>query len=115
MTGITPRICNSRTDAWSYKIDEIDPSVLSELPPEVQAEVRASIRPQKRANIVKKGSSIAHYFSPTPNSWSHSPIQRLFIFQKGSFYIIINRRQEISHCKYLAILYYELDWAVYGD
>ncbi|KAL1537541.1 DNA-directed DNA polymerase [Salvia divinorum] len=66
--GITPRICNSRTDSWSYKSDEIDPSVLNELPPEVQAEVRAWMQPQKRANIVKKGSSIAHYFSRTPNS-----------------------------------------------
>ncbi|XP_057812020.1 DNA polymerase eta isoform X2 [Salvia miltiorrhiza] len=68
MTGITPGMCNSRTDAWSYKSDEIDPSVLNELPPEVQAEVRAWMQPQKRANIVKKGSSIDHYFSPTTNS-----------------------------------------------
>lgn len=66
--GIAPRTCNSRTDAWSYKSDEIDPSVLNELPLEIQAEVRAWMQPQKRANVVKKGSSIAHYFSPTPNS-----------------------------------------------
>lgn len=68
MTGITRRICNSRNDAWSYKSDEIDPSVLNELPPEVQAEVRAWMQPHKRANIVKKGSSIDHYFSPITNS-----------------------------------------------
>lgn len=68
MAEITSRICNSRTDAWSYKSDEIDPSVLNELPPEIQAEVRAWTQPQKQTNIVKKkGSSIAHYFSPSAN------------------------------------------------
>lgn len=66
MAGNTSRICNSRTDAWSYKSDEIDPSVLNELPPEIQAEVRAWTQPQKQINIVKK-KGIAHYFSPSPN------------------------------------------------
>lgn len=68
MIGISPRISNSRTDAWSYKSDEIDPSVLNELPLEIQAEVRASIHPQKQTSTVRKGSSIVHYFSPTANS-----------------------------------------------
>ncbi|KAG8385081.1 hypothetical protein BUALT_Bualt03G0004400 [Buddleja alternifolia] len=57
-----------RTNGWSYKSDEIDPTVLSELPPEIQAEVRASLQPQKRVNTVKRGSSIVHYFTPTSNS-----------------------------------------------
>ncbi|KAM7500403.1 hypothetical protein LguiA_024817 [Lonicera macranthoides] len=56
-----------RMDPWSYKIDEIDPSVLNELPLEIQEEVRAWIRPHKRANVVKRGSSIAHYFLPNKN------------------------------------------------
>ncbi|GER41025.1 DNA polymerase eta [Striga asiatica] len=56
------------SDAWSYKSDEIDPAVLNELPPEIQAEVCASLQTQKRAKTTKKGSSIVHYFSPTPNS-----------------------------------------------
>ncbi|EYU43640.1 hypothetical protein MIMGU_mgv1a002155mg [Erythranthe guttata] len=74
MSGTTLSTCNLgqddlRSDTWrSYKSDEIDPSVLKELPPEIQAEVRASFQPQKRANIVKRGSSIDHYFSPTANS-----------------------------------------------
>ncbi|XP_011096848.1 DNA polymerase eta isoform X1 [Sesamum indicum] len=51
-----------RNDAWSYKRDEIDPTVLNELPPEIQAEVRGWLHPQKRAKTVKKGSSIVHYF-----------------------------------------------------
>lgn len=73
MPGNTMNTCSLREDpnsddAWSYKRDEIDPSVLNELPLEIQAEVRAWIQPQKRANIVKRGSSIIHYFSPTANS-----------------------------------------------
>lgn len=72
MTGATLSTCNlgqdSRNDAWSYKSDEIDPAVLNELPPEIQAEVRAWVQPLKRANIVKRGSRIVHYFSPTANS-----------------------------------------------
>ncbi|KAK3034848.1 hypothetical protein RJ639_032303 [Escallonia herrerae] len=52
------------TDAWSYKIDEIDPSVVNELPPEIQKEVQAWLRPHKRANTLKRGSSIVHYFLP---------------------------------------------------
>ena len=51
-------------EAWSYKIDEIDPSVIDELPPEIQQEFRAWLRPHKRPNVIKRGSSITHYFSP---------------------------------------------------
>lgn len=62
-----------RSDAWSYKSDEIDPTVLNELPTEIQAEVRAWFQPQKRANTVKRGSSIVHYFSPAADSDSLDP------------------------------------------
>nr|XP_027087246.1 LOW QUALITY PROTEIN: DNA polymerase eta [Coffea arabica] len=51
--------------SWSYKIDEIDHATLNELPLEIQEEVNVWLRPQKRANILKKGSSIPHYFLPT--------------------------------------------------
>ncbi|CAL5373944.1 unnamed protein product [Camellia sinensis] len=58
-----------RRDAWDYKIDEIDPTVVNELPPEIQKELQVWLRPQKRvANIGKRGSSIAHYFLPTKNA-----------------------------------------------
>ncbi|XP_061358813.1 DNA polymerase eta [Gastrolobium bilobum] len=50
--------------AWSYNIDEIDPSIIDELPPEIQDEFRAWLRPYKRTNVVKRGSSITHYFLP---------------------------------------------------
>ncbi|PON48007.1 hypothetical protein TorRG33x02_321700 [Trema orientale] len=54
-----------RREAWSYKIDEIDPSVVDELPPEIQEEVRSWLQPHKRSNLAKRGSGIAHYFMPT--------------------------------------------------
>ncbi|XP_028091510.1 DNA polymerase eta-like isoform X1 [Camellia sinensis] len=58
-----------RRDAWDYKIDEIDPTVVNELPPEIQEELQVWLQPQKRvANIGKRGSSIAHYFLPTKNT-----------------------------------------------
>ncbi|KAH7838232.1 hypothetical protein Vadar_023796 [Vaccinium darrowii] len=46
-----------RRDAWDYKIDEIDPTVFNELPPQIQQELRAWLRPQKRANIPKRDTS----------------------------------------------------------
>ena len=53
-----------RRNDWTYKIDDIDHAVLNELPAKIQEEVNAWIRPQKRANILKKGCSISHYFLP---------------------------------------------------
>ncbi|XP_010538637.1 PREDICTED: DNA polymerase eta isoform X2 [Tarenaya hassleriana] len=56
---------------WSYKMDEIDESVIDELPPEIQREIRTWLRPSKRAvtvtgnkSNVGSTSSIASYFSP---------------------------------------------------
>ncbi|KAK6254241.1 hypothetical protein QUC31_015961 [Theobroma cacao] len=58
-----------RREAWSYNIDEIDPSVIDELPTEIQDEIQAWLQPRKRPNnIVKRGSTISHYFSPTKKS-----------------------------------------------
>ena len=53
--------------SWNYRMEEIDPSVVDELPPEIQQEVRAWLRPLKRPNVVKRGS-ITHYFSSN-KSW----------------------------------------------
>jgi DNA polymerase eta len=52
------------SQAWSYNIDEIDPSIIDELPPEIQDEFRTWLRPRKRPNVVKRGSSITQYFRP---------------------------------------------------
>ncbi|XP_020232436.1 DNA polymerase eta [Cajanus cajan] len=57
-------IPQGRRQAWSYNIDEIDPSIIDELPPEIQQEFRTWLRPHKRSNVVKRGSSITHYFLP---------------------------------------------------
>lgn len=59
-----------RREAWSYNVDEIDPSVIDELPPEIQDEVRGWLRPHKRPNndTGKRGSSISHYFLPARNA-----------------------------------------------
>ncbi|KAJ0082530.1 hypothetical protein Patl1_12157 [Pistacia atlantica] len=55
------------SEAWNYRIEEIDPTVIDELPPQIQDEIRAWLRPHKRPNIVKRGSSIADYFIPSKN------------------------------------------------
>ncbi|KAK7399836.1 hypothetical protein VNO78_11029 [Psophocarpus tetragonolobus] len=49
---------------WSYNVDEIDPSIINELPPEIQQEFQTWLRPHKRPNVGKRGSSITHYFLP---------------------------------------------------
>ncbi|XP_042512206.1 DNA polymerase eta isoform X2 [Macadamia integrifolia] len=54
-----------RREMWTYRVDEIDPSVIDELPPEIQEEVRGWLRPLKRANPVKRGSSITNYYLPS--------------------------------------------------
>lgn len=59
--------------AWNYKIDEIDHSVVDELPSEIQDEIRVWLQARqqpsmvKRPGIIKRGS-IAHYFSPARNT-----------------------------------------------
>ncbi|KAJ6808855.1 DNA polymerase eta isoform X1 [Iris pallida] len=56
------------SDSWVLDIGDIDPSVLDELPLEIQKEVRGWIRPSKRPNTAKRGSSIVHYFSSARSS-----------------------------------------------
>ncbi|MED6137262.1 hypothetical protein PIB30_063459 [Stylosanthes scabra] len=60
-----PNMAHGR-QAWDYNIDEIDHSVIGELPPEIQQEFQAWLRPHKRPNVPKskRGSSITHYFLP---------------------------------------------------
>ncbi|ERN14955.1 DNA polymerase eta isoform X1 [Amborella trichopoda] len=54
----------SSSGGWVYKYDEIDSSVLKELPLEIQEEVRRNLQPQKRAKKAGTGSGIARYFTP---------------------------------------------------
>ncbi|XVF46076.1 hypothetical protein PTKIN_Ptkin02bG0259000 [Pterospermum kingtungense] len=60
-----------RMEAWGlgYNVDEIDPSVIAELPQEMQDEIEAWLQHRKRPDKrVKRGSTISHYFSPTKKS-----------------------------------------------
>lgn len=52
------------SERWALNVEDIDPSVIDELPPEIQREVRGWLRPSKHPNVTKRKSSIAHYFSP---------------------------------------------------
>lgn len=53
------------SEAWRFNVEDVDPSIINELPPEVQQEVRKWIQSFKRATPAKRaGSTIAHYFSP---------------------------------------------------
>uniref|UniRef100_A0A2P2IPL1 DNA polymerase eta n=1 Tax=Rhizophora mucronata TaxID=61149 RepID=A0A2P2IPL1_RHIMU len=58
----------TQREVWSYKVDEIDLSVIDELPPEFQDEIRTWLRPHKPPNTVRRGPTIAHYFSPVRNT-----------------------------------------------
>ncbi|XP_022146569.1 DNA polymerase eta [Momordica charantia] len=51
-------------ERWNYKVDEIDVSVVEELPPEIQKEIWCWLRPHKRSNSMNRGSTIARYFLP---------------------------------------------------
>ncbi|XP_065853636.1 DNA polymerase eta isoform X2 [Euphorbia lathyris] len=52
-------------ETWNYKIDDIDPSVVDELPKEIQDEIRAWLPQNKRCNVGKRGCTISHYFPPS--------------------------------------------------
>ncbi|KAK9152240.1 hypothetical protein Syun_010549 [Stephania yunnanensis] len=53
-----------RPERWRLNPEEIDTSVIDELPPEIQHEIRGWLQPLKRAKTATRGSSIADYFSP---------------------------------------------------
>ncbi|KAK9156179.1 hypothetical protein Sjap_003659 [Stephania japonica] len=53
-----------RRKRWSLNPEEIDTSVIDELPPEIQREIRVWLQPIKRAKAAQRGPSIADYFSP---------------------------------------------------
>lgn len=55
-------------ERWNYKVDEIDISVIEELPSEIQKEIWSWLRPHKRSNTANRGSTIARYFLPSKSS-----------------------------------------------
>lgn len=66
---IDGRISNQQMNgSWNLNAEDIDPSVINELPPEIQQEVRGWFRSSKRPKTTKRGASIFHYFSKDENS-----------------------------------------------
>ncbi|KAI3954714.1 hypothetical protein MKX01_027980 [Papaver californicum] len=67
-----PRLCRDgrRRETWNnFNIEEIDPSVIDELPQEIQDEVRGWLRPLKHSKAMNnKGSNIARYFLPAKDT-----------------------------------------------
>lgn len=51
-------------EKWSYSVDEIDPSIIEELPRDIQEELRGWMRPLKQPRSGKRMCSITSYFSP---------------------------------------------------
>lgn len=50
--------------AWHLNVEDIDPSVIDELPLEIQREVRGWLYLPKRVQATKRGSDITQYFLP---------------------------------------------------
>ncbi|KAJ0982898.1 hypothetical protein J5N97_011153 [Dioscorea zingiberensis] len=54
--------------AWHLNVEDIDPSVIDELPLEIQREVRGWLHPPKRVQAAKHCSQITQYFLPAKKS-----------------------------------------------
>ncbi|KAM0952150.1 putative DNA-directed DNA polymerase [Dioscorea sansibarensis] len=52
------------SSAWHLNVEDVDPSVIDELPLEIQREVRGWLRLPKRVQATKRGSDITQYFLP---------------------------------------------------
>ncbi|CAA6671882.1 unnamed protein product [Spirodela intermedia] len=53
------------SETWRFNAEDVDPSTINELPPEIQQEVQEWIQSFKRPTPAKRaGATIAHYFSP---------------------------------------------------
>ncbi|CAL4947368.1 unnamed protein product [Urochloa decumbens] len=54
----------SASNAWMFNVEDIDPAVVEELPPEIQREIQGWIRPSKQPSTKRRGSTISSYFPP---------------------------------------------------
>ncbi|KAG8077978.1 hypothetical protein GUJ93_ZPchr0007g6427 [Zizania palustris] len=59
---------SSSSSTWMFNVEEIDPAVVKELPPEIQREIHGWIRPPKNSSSKKRGSTISSYFRPERKS-----------------------------------------------
>ncbi|RLN23112.1 DNA polymerase eta [Panicum miliaceum] len=55
---------HSGSNAWMFNVEDIDPAVVEELPPEIQREIQGWIRPPKQPSTKRRGSTISSYFPP---------------------------------------------------
>ncbi|XP_056693941.1 DNA polymerase eta isoform X3 [Spinacia oleracea] len=56
-----------KRERWSYDVHEIDPTIMEELPADIQEELRSWMRPLKQHQSAKR-SSITSYFLPSKDS-----------------------------------------------
>lgn len=54
----------SGSNTWMFNIQDIDPAVVEELPPEIQREIQGWVRPSKHPSTKRRGSTISSYFPP---------------------------------------------------
>jgi len=54
----------SGSNAWMFNVEDIDPAVVKELPPEIQREIQGWARPSKQPSTKRRGSTISSYFQP---------------------------------------------------
>ncbi|XP_078428686.1 Y-family DNA polymerase H isoform X2 [Wolffia australiana] len=60
---------DQQREIWRFNVEDVDLSIVKELPPEIQQEVQTWIKSSKRTNPAKRpGSSISHYFAPVKKS-----------------------------------------------
>ncbi|ONM37765.1 DNA polymerase eta isoform X1 [Zea mays] len=54
----------SGSNTWTFNLQDIDPAVVEELPPEIQREIQGWVRPSKHPITKRRGSTISSYFPP---------------------------------------------------
>jgi DNA polymerase eta len=54
----------SGSNKWTFNLQDIDPAVVEELPPEIQREIQGWVRPSKHPITKRRGSTISSYFPP---------------------------------------------------
>uniref|UniRef100_A0A0A9DA48 Uncharacterized protein n=1 Tax=Arundo donax TaxID=35708 RepID=A0A0A9DA48_ARUDO len=62
--NISTGIDQSTANTWMFNVEDIDPAVVEELPPEIQREIQGWIRPSKHVSTKRRGSTISSYFPP---------------------------------------------------
>ncbi|XP_006646338.1 DNA polymerase eta isoform X1 [Oryza brachyantha] len=59
---------SASSSPWMLNVEDIDPAVVEELPPEIQREIHGWIRMPKHSSSKARGSTISSYFQPAKRS-----------------------------------------------